>query len=72
MSNQKKPFHNTERVKNILKSRKSYQKPHLEELGDLRTLTLGGSVGVGDTGGTGGYEAPMGGSPDGFLLPPDY
>jgi hypothetical protein len=26
------------------KSRKLYHKPRLEELGDLRTLTLGGSV----------------------------
>lgn len=31
--------------------RKRYSKPLLEELGDLRTLTLGGSPGVGDSGG---------------------
>lgn len=31
---------------------KPYHKPWLLELGDLRTLTLGGSPGVGDSGGT--------------------
>jgi hypothetical protein len=30
--------------------RKQYRKPKLEELGDLRTLTLGGSPGGGDSG----------------------
>lgn len=36
------------------KSRKPYHKPLLEELGDLRTLTLGGSViSPGDSGGFG-------------------
>lgn len=30
--------------------RKQYQKPQLEELGDLRTLTMGGSPGVMDSG----------------------
>lgn len=28
--------------------RKPYQKPRLEELGDLRAITLGGSPGFGD------------------------
>lgn len=33
------------------KSRKLYRKPQLEKLGDLRTLTLGGTVpGSGDSG----------------------
>jgi len=32
-------------------SRRRYYKPSLKELGDLRTLTLGGSPGVGDSGG---------------------
>jgi hypothetical protein len=36
---------------NQRKSRKQYLKPILEELGDLRTLTLGGSPGVGESGG---------------------
>jgi hypothetical protein len=30
--------------------RKPYSKPQLEELSDLRTLTLGGSPGSGDSG----------------------
>ena len=33
----------------IIKPRKSYSKPCLIELGDLRTLTLGGSPGQGDS-----------------------
>jgi len=33
--------------------RKPYQKPKLQELGDLRTLTLGYSGGVGDSGNPG-------------------
>jgi hypothetical protein len=32
------------------KTRRLYRKPKLEELGDLRTLTLGGSPGAGDSG----------------------
>ncbi len=31
--------------------KKAYVAPHLEAYGDLRTLTLGGSPGVGDSGG---------------------
>jgi hypothetical protein len=38
------------------KTRNLYQKPRLEELGDLRTLTLGGSPGFGDSGGGGTCE----------------
>jgi len=30
--------------------RKPYHKPFLEELGDLRDITLGGSLGVGESG----------------------
>lgn len=33
------------------KLHKPYSKPILEELGDLRSLTLGGSPGVNDSGG---------------------
>jgi hypothetical protein len=44
------------------KSRKMYHEPHLVSLGDLRTLTLGGSVGTGDSGGSGGYTCYPGGS----------
>jgi hypothetical protein len=31
---------------------KAYRKPQLEELGDLRTMTLGGSFGTGESGST--------------------
>ena len=60
--------------------RKPYRKPSLSSLGDLRSLTLGGSIGVGESGGgsrkvkvgiqfaPGDY--PLG--PDGMpLMPPD-
>lgn len=33
--------------------RKPYHKPFVQELGDLRSLTLGGSPGAGDTGNSG-------------------
>jgi hypothetical protein len=33
------------------KTRKKYRKPELENLGDLRTFTLGGSPGLNDSGG---------------------
>jgi hypothetical protein len=36
----------------VEKLRKPYSKPQLMSLGDLRTLTLGGSPGYGDTGGS--------------------
>lgn len=42
--------------------RKPYRKPTLEELGDLRALTLGGSMGYGDLSGTSGVEC-LPGSP---------
>ena len=38
-------------IKNEGKPREIYCKPILEDLGDLRTLTLGGSPGIGDSGG---------------------
>ena len=44
----------------LRKSRKPYRKPQLEELGDLRTLTLGGSPGIGDSGGGQFSEFPPG------------
>jgi hypothetical protein len=31
--------------------RKNYEKPRLEAIGDVRSLTLGGSVGSGESGG---------------------
>jgi len=37
---------------------KPYRKPHLEELGALRDLTLGGSPGTGDSGGASGTQSP--------------
>jgi hypothetical protein len=53
-------------------SRKQYRKPQLNELGDLRTLTLGGSPGGGDSGSI-GMRRPPGSlpQPDGFPLLPD-
>ena len=33
-----------------IQPRRRYRKPSLEKLGELRTLTLGGSPGVGDSG----------------------
>ena len=65
--------------------RKPYRKPHVTSLGDLRTLTLGGSAGAGDSGGSfthkvklglpqpGGVPRPDGGVvlPDGSILMPD-
>ncbi|GEM_PF-3761465 len=60
------------------KSRKSYRKPKLEVLGDLRTLTLGASPsGIKDSGGGSLYEkpgkVPIPGfpQPDGSILSPD-
>ncbi|MDD2921322.1 MAG: lasso RiPP family leader peptide-containing protein [Anaerolineales bacterium] len=41
--------------------RKPYCKPLLEDLGDLRALTLGGSPGCGDSGANIGIQAPWGG-----------
>lgn len=46
---------NTEEVE-TKPSKKKYRKPVLENLGDLRTLTLGGSPGSGDSGGGGAVE----------------
>ena len=46
-----------------------YQKPRLEELGDLRALTLGGSIGSGDTGGTSGTRLPAAMPPPGYPNP---
>jgi hypothetical protein len=45
------------------KARKPYRKPGLKSLGDLRTLTLGGSPGTGDSGGAGGYSKPYHSAP---------
>lgn len=65
--------------------RKPYRKPCLKKLGDLRSLTLGGSAGAGDSGGSlthkvklglpqpAGIPRPDGGIrlPDGSILMPD-
>ena len=37
----------------LIIEKKYYSKPRLERLGDLRTLTLGGSPGVGESGNPG-------------------
>jgi hypothetical protein len=57
---------------------KPYRKPRLIGLGDLRTLTLGGSAGAGDSGSSlilkpkVGLPQPMGlPLPDGSTLMPD-
>ncbi len=72
MSNKEKTFRDTKKIENLPTFRKFYRKPHLEELGDLRTLTLGGSPGVGDSGGGAGSEFPLGSSPGSpFFLPPE-
>ena len=54
------------------KARKRYHKPNLEALGDLRSLTLGGSFGSGESANpttrkTGSGPVPW---PDDFLTPP--
>jgi hypothetical protein len=49
--------------KNTVKPRKPYLKPRLEELGDLRSITLGGSPGAGDSGGGISTEFPTGYKP---------
>jgi hypothetical protein len=55
--------------------RKSYFKPHLEMLGDLRDLTLGGSQGSGDSSNAGVQNPPQAGhhgllvQPQGAFLP---
>jgi hypothetical protein len=45
-------------IEGELDHRKLYQKPILHELGDLRSLTLGVSFGVGDSGNP-GYQKPL-------------
>lgn len=60
-------------VVNPSKPRKLYRRPKLEELGDLRTLTLGGSPGIGDSS-SGDPEYPPGvhgNLPARFPPPPD-
>ena len=42
-----------------IKRRKPYRKPFVEELGDLRTVTLGGSPGAGDSGGIAPQNWPV-------------
>ncbi|MBN2117201.1 MAG: lasso RiPP family leader peptide-containing protein [Anaerolineales bacterium] len=70
MSNKENTFHDGQKIEDIPKSRKSYQKPHLQELGDLRTVTLGGSPGAGDSG-VGDPRYPLGFHGD-FLPPPEF
>jgi hypothetical protein len=56
-------------VESSVKPRRNYRKPKLEDLGDLRTLTLGGSPGVGDSGNP-GSEFPPGVHASGYYFPP--
>jgi hypothetical protein len=57
--------------------RKPYRKPRLESLGDLRSLTLGGSIGIGESGSPPrkvklGLPEPIGiHRPDGSILLPN-
>ncbi len=53
--------------------RRKYRRPALEKLGDLRTMTLGGSPGTGDSGGSSLVTFPPGvhGSSPGFPDIPD-
>jgi len=47
-------------IENKDQPRKSYQKPLVQELGDLRTLTLGGTtIGGGDSGTSLTYNWPI-------------
>lgn len=46
----------SEKKKQVAPTRKVYIAPKLEEMGDMRSLTLGGSPGTGDTGGTFGVR----------------
>ncbi len=72
------------KIENLAKPRKPYRKPRLESLGDLRSLTLGGSFGSGESGSTvrkvktglpqiNGIVGPDGSTllPDGSILPPN-
>ena len=49
--------------------RKMYRKPQLMELGDLRSMTLGGSPGTGDSGSS-GTRKPASGLPQPGGFPP--
>ena len=55
-------------IKNSI-SRKKYHKPQLQELGDLRTLTLGGSPGLLDSGSS-TIRKPPGSLPQPDMFPP--
>lgn len=52
------------------KTRRRYRKPSLESLGDLRTITLGGSPGVGDSGASSTIQSPILFDMPGQDLPP--
>jgi hypothetical protein len=56
----------------VAKSRRPYRKPHLKKLGDLRTLTLGGSLGTGDSGTSFAYKRKMGLPQPGGYYPPEF
>lgn len=71
---------NSPSVNNGFTNRRIYHKPWLEELGDLRSLTLGGSPGVGESSNPFSYKpkgtAPQPGdfpifNPDGTIRNPD-
>ena len=46
----------TNQIKQQLK--KSYKKPELQSLGDIRDVTMGGSSGIGDSGNPGAEKVP--------------
>ena len=55
-----------------VRSRKPYLRPRLRPLGDLRSLTLGGSPGVGDSGGSWIRTPPVHGPQPGGYYPPEF
>lgn len=52
--------------------RKPYRKPQLKQLGDLRTLTLGGTLGTGDSGTSFTYKIKVGLPQPGGYYPPEF
>ncbi|MEW5939862.1 MAG: lasso RiPP family leader peptide-containing protein [Chloroflexota bacterium] len=70
-------IHNRQAAESNEATGRTYRKPRLEKLGDLRTLTLGGSPGINDSINSGttqtrpipvGFPQPQG--PDGGPPPP--
>jgi hypothetical protein len=57
-ANKISPKNKQTRSRSTYKARKPYRKPQLDALGDLRSLTLGGSPGAGDSGSSGTRKWP--------------